>query len=285
MKAMKRLLRDNVASNGSIDTESYTRAILQFRNTPDPSTGTSPSEVIFGRTLRDVLPIRPPMQLHNHDSVRPSWKHLWSSREEELRQRSAKQMDILSDKSHSIYPLNVGDVCRIQNQTGRYPRRWDKLGTIVEVAENDQYILRVHGSDRVTLRNRKYLRRMNLSPTAPRQSLPVIPLMDNDTNIPLLKRNVISTVVPSLNNKNAEPVTDRPDIHNEPIQQPAGEMSDTVRKIEFENGTDSIPEGVEPNPPTRNVQPEDTATNVQTRERPKRDRKPPHWHEDYIIGT
>jgi len=130
---MKRLLRNNIAPNGSVDTESFTRAILQFRNTPDPSTGTSPAEVLFGRTLRDVLPIRPPMQM-DQDSVKPSWKHLWRSREDALRLRATKQMDSLTEKSRLAEPLRVGDLCRIQNQAGRYPRRWDKLGTVVEVA-------------------------------------------------------------------------------------------------------------------------------------------------------
>ena len=282
VKAMKRLLRDNVAPNGSIDTESYTRAILQFRNTPDPSTGTSPSEVIFGRTLRDVLPIRPPMQLHNHDSVKPSWKHLWSSREEELRQRSAKQMNVLSEKSRPIDPLNLGDVCRIQNQSGRYPRRWDKLGTVVEVAENDQYILRIHGSDRVTLRNRKYLRRvMNLHPTIVRQPTPVIPHV-NDTNIPLVNRDVTSTFAPT--NGKVQPVTNHLDITDEPTQPHTNKMSETV-DIATEKGMNSTPKGVDPAPPTNDVQPENNSTNVNISERPKRNRKPPHWHKDYVISA
>ena len=59
VKSMKRLLQDNVSPNGDIDSEGYVRAILQLRNTPDPMNGISPSEVVFGRPLRDVLPVKP----------------------------------------------------------------------------------------------------------------------------------------------------------------------------------------------------------------------------------
>ena len=46
----------------------------------------------------------------------------------------------------------------IQNQTGHKPRRWDKTGTIMECKDFDQYLVKVDGSGRLTLRNRKFLR-------------------------------------------------------------------------------------------------------------------------------
>ena len=54
----------------------------------------------------------------------------------------------------------------VQNQTGQHPRKWDKTGRIVEVRQFDQYVVKVDGSGRVTLRNRKFLRRYN--PVYPR---------------------------------------------------------------------------------------------------------------------
>jgi len=95
VKAMKRLLRD-VSLNGEIDSESYTRAILQFRNTPDPSSKLYRLTSYFGRPLRDVLPIKPPMQSFHCDIVKQLWRNLWKSREETLRMRSTKQLDTLS---------------------------------------------------------------------------------------------------------------------------------------------------------------------------------------------
>ena len=53
---MKRLLTNNVSLSVKLDTDKFTQAILQFRNTPDPNNGISPAEIIFGLTLRDALP-------------------------------------------------------------------------------------------------------------------------------------------------------------------------------------------------------------------------------------
>ena len=47
----------------------------------------------------------------------------------------------------------------IQNQRGNYPRRWDKRGVVVEILDHDQYQVRVEGSRKLTLRNRRYLRK------------------------------------------------------------------------------------------------------------------------------
>jgi hypothetical protein len=42
---------------------------------------------------------------------------------------------------------------------GPHPTKWDKTGIIIEVRQFDQYVVRVDGSGRVTLRNRKFLRK------------------------------------------------------------------------------------------------------------------------------
>jgi hypothetical protein len=48
---------------------------------------------------------------------------------------------------------------RIQNQIGHYPLKWDKTGVIIEFPQFDQYVVKVDGSGRVTLRNRKFFRK------------------------------------------------------------------------------------------------------------------------------
>ena len=70
-------------------------------------------------------------------------------------------------------PLVVGDCVRIQNQTGPHPTKWDKTGIVVEVRQFDQYVVRVDGSGRVTLRNRKFLRKY--LPVVPRAPLALAP--------------------------------------------------------------------------------------------------------------
>ena len=48
---------------------------------------------------------------------------------------------------------------RIQNQTGPHPNKWDRTGIVIEVRQFHQYLIRIDGSGRQTLRNRKFLRK------------------------------------------------------------------------------------------------------------------------------
>ena len=65
----------------------------------------------------------------------------------------------LSEHTQRLPPLKVGDHVRVQNQMGNFPLKWDKTGIIVEVRQFDQYLVKIDGSNRVTLRNRKFLRK------------------------------------------------------------------------------------------------------------------------------
>ena len=56
-------------------------------------------------------------------------------------------------------PLSVGDHVRIQNQVGNHPNKWDKTGVVVVVRQYHQYVIRVDGSGRTTIRNRRFLRK------------------------------------------------------------------------------------------------------------------------------
>ena len=51
VKAGKRLVMDNLAANGSLDTDRLARALRAHRNLTDLVSGLSPSQVIFGRQL------------------------------------------------------------------------------------------------------------------------------------------------------------------------------------------------------------------------------------------
>ena len=59
VRAAKRMLRDNTGPGGSLDTDSFLAALLLHRNTPSADLKTSPSEAVFGRKLKDFLPITP----------------------------------------------------------------------------------------------------------------------------------------------------------------------------------------------------------------------------------
>ena len=46
--------------------------------------------------------------------------------------------------------LEVGHEVRVQNQQGESPKRWHKTGMVVEVKPFDQYMVKVHGTGRLT---------------------------------------------------------------------------------------------------------------------------------------
>ena len=59
-------------------------------------------------------------------------------------------------------PLRKGDRVLIQNQAGagKIAKRWDRSGTVLEVGDFDQYQVKVDGSGRISLRNRRFLRKV-----------------------------------------------------------------------------------------------------------------------------
>ena len=59
VKSAKRLVRRNVSQTGSLQTDSLARALLTYRNTPSPISGLSPAQIVYGRVLRDFLPLQP----------------------------------------------------------------------------------------------------------------------------------------------------------------------------------------------------------------------------------
>ena len=152
VKTVKRMLRDNVSANGSLDKAAVSRALLQLRNTPDRDTKLSPAKALFGRELRDFLP-RP-----NSALMGELWMNLADAREMALGRRSMKAEKQWSEHTRALPPLKVGDSVMIQNQRGNHPLRWDKRGTVMKCEGFDQYQVMVDGSRRLTRRNRKFLR-------------------------------------------------------------------------------------------------------------------------------
>ena len=58
-------------------------------------------------------------------------------------------------------PLQIGDSVSVQNQAGTRPNKWNCTGIISEVLPYRQYRVIMDGSRRVTLRNRRFLRKIS----------------------------------------------------------------------------------------------------------------------------
>ena len=59
VKTGKRLLRDNLSNNGSLDNDRLMRAMMQYRNTPLSDLRLSPAQIVFNRQIREFMPVLP----------------------------------------------------------------------------------------------------------------------------------------------------------------------------------------------------------------------------------
>lgn len=154
VKTIKRTLVGNLREDGSLDSDRFKRALLQYKNTPDKETKLSPAQIVFGRAIRDFTPT-----VSKEYDPANVWRMTAEYRELALAKRHAIQRERLNEHTKELSPLHVGDSVYVQNQVGRYPNKWDKSGKIVEVKQYDQYYVKIDGSNRLSLRNRKFLRK------------------------------------------------------------------------------------------------------------------------------
>ena len=173
VKSAKRLLRTNLDNRGNLDKVAVTRALLQYRNTPDRDIGLSPAEMLYGRKLKDFLPDAPDKyKLPSRQIMRNEWKEVSEWREKALARRCSKVNDTLSEHTRDLPPLSKGDNVLVQNQLGNSPKRWERRGRVVDVLPHRQYQVLLDGSRRLTLRNRQFLRKftpLDTSDQRPRQ--------------------------------------------------------------------------------------------------------------------
>ena len=153
------MLMDNVGPTGSLNNDGLLRALLQAHNTPDPDCNISPAQVVFGRPIRDAFSFTSRCIKYNNPSIRPTWREAWSQKEDAMRTRMPRSTEALDMHARSLAPLSLGDKVFLQNQRGSHPKKWDKSGTVVELGNYDQYWVKVDGSGRLTLRNRRFLRK------------------------------------------------------------------------------------------------------------------------------
>jgi hypothetical protein len=229
VKSMKRLCRENTSRDGSLNSDKFLRAVMSYRNTPDRDTQRSPAQIIFGRSLRDFLPA--PMSRYK---PQPQWLLLRDDREKALRKRALQNTEKLSVGTKTLRPLRVHDTVQVQNQVGNHPSRWDITGVIVETRPFDQYVVKIHGSGRLTTRNRKFLRQITPYCAVPKSSPhpfvvspdPVIDHAPTSRDVVTEVENPPQEVIQDLNNDIttdsrapiAEQVPHTPSGHDAPVQ-------------------------------------------------------------------
>ena len=135
VKTVKRLLMDNTGPTGSLNTDNFQKAMLCYRNSIDPETKASPALILFGRPIRDAIPI-PLGRYCPHNT----WKELLAHRERALAKRHSREHEKWTEHTQLLQPLKVGDHVYLQNLVGNNPKRWERTGEIVEVKQFYQYV-------------------------------------------------------------------------------------------------------------------------------------------------
>jgi hypothetical protein len=101
---------------------------------------------------------------------RPHHYHLhkeWISLAKQREQIASHQQNLImrhhKGTPHSLQTLNIGDDVLIQDpERTQGQKRWIRTGRIVEVLPFRQYRVKMNGSGRITLRNRRFLKQTNI---------------------------------------------------------------------------------------------------------------------------
>ena len=211
VKTAKRILTTNTDGSGSLNHDKVACALLTYRNTPVQGMQFSSAIMIYGRPIKDHLP-----------SLQPIHSGRRLAGETSLAKWFAKSKEAYDKHTHTLQQLIIGDEVLVQNQMGPHPKRWSRTGTIVEVMPHWQYRIRVHGSNRVTLRNRKFLRKF--TPVPNHHSTSGEPTQLNHRSIPPLQ-----ILVPDLDLSLDVPDLDEPwetqTVHTVPLSLPTHEST------------------------------------------------------------
>jgi hypothetical protein len=151
----KKFLRYNMGHGGSLDTDKFMRSVLQYLNTPMQDCRRLPAQMVFGRQMRDFIP----SLTYKYEPAK-DWAVTQEHRERTLANK--REMDNMrsSHRTKDFEDLEVGSAVAIQNQTGNNPTKWDKTGIVLENKPDNKVMIKVDGSRRVTMRNRRFVRPM-----------------------------------------------------------------------------------------------------------------------------
>ena len=107
------MLRENVYTTVSMDTDNFKRALLTHHNTPDRGTGLSPAQVIFGQPIRESLSTKP-----NLYTPRKEWLLTRDMKELVIARRHNKKEDRLTEHTEALHGLKISDTALVQNRSG-----------------------------------------------------------------------------------------------------------------------------------------------------------------------
>ena len=176
VKTAKRIIKANTGGGGTLDTDKASLALLQYLNTPLRAIDKSPAQLAAGRQLRDGVPTA-----RWHLKVDRHWGG--TLRRREVQMGEAGDTLMANSTPRQLPPLAPGTHVRVQNQASNV---WDRTGLVVEALPHRQYTIRLDGSGRISLRNRKHLR-PTLAQAPPEAQIGVPPTVGSPATPPQLQ--------------------------------------------------------------------------------------------------
>ena len=155
VKSAKAILRGNTSASGSVDTDKALEALIQYHNTPLRDGDKSPAQLLMGRQLRGGVPVA-----KVHLLVDEHWKEHLREREVQMARRILKTASPAAVRQ--LPYLHPGQAVLVQNER---TKRWDRTGVITQARSSiRQYSVKLDGSGRLVLRNRRFLRPLLVRP-------------------------------------------------------------------------------------------------------------------------
>ena len=150
VRSGKRILRDNVKGNGSLDTDETAKALMQYRNTPLRGIEKSPAQLALGRQLRDSIPMVKEYYLPDSH-----WLATLQERERAMSKSIKHDKDLYDVQARQLPYLRVGNKVLIQDPV---TKMWDRSGIIMERYPYRKYLIKIDGSGRMSRRNRRHIK-------------------------------------------------------------------------------------------------------------------------------
>ena len=172
---------------------------------------------------------------------------------------------------------------------GNNPTKWDRSGIVVESLGNDQYKIKVDGSGRLTLRNRRFLRAYTpVTPSIEHQPV-TLPKTQNDNIQPLQQPiPLLDSNLPCDSSNPPLPSQEK----STPIAKPHDEAKDTHLTTTMEDRmmtgdipgdhehlSNSNPNGIPPPTIPETASSVDVPQPQSPPARPRRDRRPPKYYD------
>lgn len=102
VKSAKRLLQSNTGPSGSLDTDRFLHAMMQFRNTPDQDCDLLPVQIVFGKPIRNAFAFASHLEKFTNKNIQPLWRDVWAKKEDALCERFHHSTERRNEHTHTL---------------------------------------------------------------------------------------------------------------------------------------------------------------------------------------